>query len=233
MPVKIVDAIRRFNAGRDPERLAMKYRNLRASPSLFLRGACHLFYARLPKHKLFAPGPAAWISGDLHFENFGSYKGANRLIYFDINDFDEALLAPAAWDILRLLASVLVARQALHLKRGQADRLCEEVIDAYGLALATGKAGWMAGPGAATGSVLRQMGQLAAWAQLRSCGRQGSASADELIAFGAARAKWSGDLMRAARLCAEQVDKDWRTWCLAYDRQPAWAASPVGPALKV
>jgi hypothetical protein len=33
-----------------------------------------------------------------HIENFGSYKGDNRLVYFDIGDFDESLLGPSAWD---------------------------------------------------------------------------------------------------------------------------------------
>ena len=64
-------------------------------------------------------------------------------MYFDSNDFDVALLAPAAWGVLRLLASVLVARHALGLKRAQAERLCRAVIKAYGLALATGNGGWI------------------------------------------------------------------------------------------
>ena len=397
MAVDIVEAIRSFNAGRDPERLAMKYEKLRASPFLFLRGTCHLFYARLPKEKVFARAPAAWICGDLHFENFGTYKAANRLVYYDVNDFDEAVLAPVTWEMVRLLASILVGRSALQLKSAGAARLCEAVVDAYAQALVAGKAGWVdrdtatgpvqqllqglkerkrpqfldrrttrkgrsrsircdgehaleatqeqkrhasalvgkyasglehpeffsvldvarrvAGTGslgaeryvilvegkgspggnylldlklaarssleagvkarqprwksqahrlvalhqrlqavapaflwpvldgessyvlrelqptqdrvvldagsvaaAEVGSVLRQMGQLAAWAQLRSAGRQGSAIADELVAFGAARKKWGNRLLQAAHLCADQVAGDWRTYCAAYDK---------------
>lgn len=395
--MNIVDAIRSFNAGRDPERLAMKYEKLRASPSLFLRGTCHLFYDRLPKEKVLAGSPAAWISGDLHFENFGTYKGVNRLVYFDITDFDEAVLAPVTWELVRLLASVVVARDALKIKRKDTVRLCDAMLDSYAQALVAGKASWLdrdnadgpvqellaslrerkrpefldrrtrrkgklrsircdgehaleasdeqkryvtglidrhaAGvdrPGffkvldvarriAGTGSlgaeryvvlvegngspdgnylldvklaprsslqdkvrvkqprwksqahrvlemhqrlqavtpaflapvvtgkasyvlrelqpsedrvaldarsvspgeledVLRQMGQLAAWAQLRSSGRQGSAVADDLIAFGATSKRWKEDLVRVAHVCAERVIKDWRTYCAAYDK---------------
>ena len=141
--VDVVETIRSFNAGRDPERLAMKYRNLRASPFVFLRGTCHLFYDRLPNEPLFRRAPLVWSCGDLHLENFGSYKGDNRLVYFDINDFDEAALAPATWDIVRLLASVLVAVDILHATPGQALRLCMAFVQAYGDALIAGKARWI------------------------------------------------------------------------------------------
>ncbi|HZV53586.1 MAG TPA: DUF2252 family protein, partial [Rhodocyclaceae bacterium] len=40
----IIENIRQYNAGRDPERLAMKFAKMRESPFVFLRGACHLFY---------------------------------------------------------------------------------------------------------------------------------------------------------------------------------------------
>ncbi len=105
----VVERIRSYNAGRDPERLAMKYRRLRYSPFVFLRGTCQLFFDRLPNEPLLSKAPLAWVCGDLHLENFGSYKGDNRLVYFDINDFDDAALAPALWDPPRLLTSVVVA----------------------------------------------------------------------------------------------------------------------------
>lgn len=92
-----------YNRGRDPERLALKYAKMRQSPFIFLRGACHLFYDAIPPIDALIHAPLAWACGDLHFENFGSYKGDNRLVYFDINDFDEAALArcnaarPCGW----------------------------------------------------------------------------------------------------------------------------------------
>ena len=88
----VVKSIVRFNADRDPERLAMKYLKMRASPFVFLRATCHLYYAQLPDAAALRKAPAAWACGDLHLENFGSYKGDNRLVHFDINDFDEGVL---------------------------------------------------------------------------------------------------------------------------------------------
>lgn len=139
----VVDTIRSFNAGRDPERLAMKYANLRTSPFVFLRGTCHLFYDRLPSDALFARAPAAWLCGDAHLENFGSYKGDNRLAYFDLNDFDEAALAPATWELVRFMSSILVAGDSLRATPDEANALCKTFLDAYAGALVPGKARWM------------------------------------------------------------------------------------------
>ncbi|UVH59344.1 DUF2252 domain-containing protein [Variovorax paradoxus] len=139
----VVKTIRNFNAGRDPERLAMKYEKLRSSPFVFLRGTCHLFYDRLPADALFVKAPTAWLCGDAHLENFGSYKGDNRLAYFDLNDFDEAALAPVTWELVRFLTSILVAGDSLRASRDDANALCKVFLDGYAGALALGKARWV------------------------------------------------------------------------------------------
>jgi uncharacterized protein (DUF2252 family) len=139
----IADSIASFNAGRDPERLAMKYKAMRGSPFVFLRGTCHLFYERLPRAKVLDDAPRVWICGDMHLENFGSYKGDNRLAYFDNNDFDEACLAPLPYELVRLLTSVLVGAGDLKLSRAEALALCHTALDAYSAALAFGKARWI------------------------------------------------------------------------------------------
>ena len=93
--------ILRFNEGRDPERLDMKYEAMRQSPFAFFRGTCHLFWEDWPRDSPLNSAPVTWVCGDLHFENFGTYKGDNRLVYFDINDFDEAVLAACTFDVTR------------------------------------------------------------------------------------------------------------------------------------
>ena len=139
----VAHEISKFNAGRDPDRLAMKYARMRTSPFVFLRGTCHLFYTRIGKGTVLESAPAAWICGDMHLENFGSYKGDNRLIYFDINDFDEACLAPCLYEMIRLLTSVLVAADDLKLSRAEALALCHIAVDSYASALRFGKARWI------------------------------------------------------------------------------------------
>ena len=141
--MNVIDQIKTFNAGRDPERLLLKYQKMRASPFGFLRATCHLFYDRLPAGGVFKSAPPVWICGDLHPENFGSYKGGNRLAYFDLNDFDESALAPASWDLVRMLAGLQVGAPSLGLRKEQALGLCRIFLKSYAQALAGGKAMWI------------------------------------------------------------------------------------------
>ncbi|GAC1332431.1 MAG: hypothetical protein NVS3B11_00700 [Collimonas sp.] len=141
--VNVVKRIQEYNAGRDPQRLQMKYKNIRNDPFTFLRGTCHLFYERLPQSGVMRSAPLAWICGDLHLENFGSYKGDNRLAYFDLNDFDEAVLAPVSWELVRLLTSVLIAAHGTPDSAADGRLMCRNLIDAYGAALANGKPRWV------------------------------------------------------------------------------------------
>ena len=141
--IDVIRTIADFNKGRDPQRLAMKYRNMRTSPFVFLRGTCHLFYQRLQKSPLFTNAPLTWNCGDMHIENFGSYKGDNRLVYFDMNDFDEAALAPLTLELVRLLTSIIVGAESLAITPEEALALCDTLIDAYSKTLQLGKAGWV------------------------------------------------------------------------------------------
>lgn len=142
----IVEAIIEFNRGRDPRRLRLKYAAMQASAFAFLRGTCHLFYADLPADGVLRQAPLAWISGDLHLENFGAYRGDNRLVYFDLNDFDEACLAPCSWELLRVLTSILLAGDMLGVSERDAAKLCRVLLDAYCAELREGKARWLERP---------------------------------------------------------------------------------------
>ena len=136
--------IQRFNAARDPQRLQLKYLAMRGSPSAFLRGSCHLFYDRLAAAGLLrAAAPRVWVCGDLHLENFGSYRADNGLVHFDISDCDESALAPATCDLLRFLTSVRTGAEGLHIDRRRAEELCRGFVHAYAESLALGKAYWV------------------------------------------------------------------------------------------
>jgi uncharacterized protein (DUF2252 family) len=141
--VNPVRKIQAFNAGRDPERLQLKYGSMRADAFAFLRGTCHLFYERLPRTGVLKTAPLTWVCGDLHLQNFGSYKGDNRLVYFDVNDFDESVLAPASWDLVRFLASLRVFAQARKWPSPLALEMSLWFLESYACALAAGKVYWV------------------------------------------------------------------------------------------
>ncbi|MHA4896698.1 DUF2252 domain-containing protein [Pedobacter sp. PWIIR3] len=136
---KIKAQLTAFNAGRLPEMVKLKYEAMSENAFRFFRGTCHLFYEQLSKLKIPA-SPLAWICGDLHLENFGSYKAQNKLVYFDLNDFDEAALAPALWEVLRLLASIFIAFDTLSIGDDQAMNMALLFVKSYSSTLKDGKA---------------------------------------------------------------------------------------------
>jgi uncharacterized protein (DUF2252 family) len=130
--------IAQFNKPLLADKVAIKYELMDQSIYSFFRGTCHLFYENLSKEKL-PFSPAVWICGDLHMENFGSYKGDNRLVYFDLNDFDEAILAPASWELIRFVTSIFVAFQSLQMGRKKAVNMARLYLKIYSETLANGK----------------------------------------------------------------------------------------------
>jgi len=143
MAPSVVQTILDDNRGREPERLRRKFRLLRADPFAFYRGTCHLFYRNLPRNAVLAAAPALLVCGDLHLENFGAYRGDNRLAYFDLNDFDEAALAPFTLDLLRFVSSIHVAASYLRLSTRQAEGLGSLFLDRYRQSILDGKARWL------------------------------------------------------------------------------------------
>jgi uncharacterized protein (DUF2252 family) len=139
----VVERIASFNKGREAKRLRHKFTNMAADPFAFFRGTCHLFYEDWPRSTALDRTPAAWICGDLHLENFGSYKGDNRLTYFDINDFDESALAPVTWDIARLVTSLRLAAKLYGFDADTLRILVKACLSAYRDALAAGKPRWV------------------------------------------------------------------------------------------
>ncbi|MBD2080519.1 DUF2252 domain-containing protein [Leptolyngbya sp. FACHB-17] len=135
----VVDQIREFNRGRNLELLRLKYKTMQKDAFGFLRGTCHLFYQDLPVEGMFRSAPPVWICGDLHLQNFGTFKGDDRLVYFDVNDFDEALLAPCTWDITRLVTSIIVGAHTLNISDEDALALCDYFLEIYTKELSTGK----------------------------------------------------------------------------------------------
>ncbi len=123
--------------------LKLKYERMQQNLFSFFRGTCHLFYADWPSDIALNHAPLTWICGDLHLENFGTYKSDFRLTYFDLNDFDEAVLAPCTWDLARFLTSILIATQTIKIEESVVLSLCESFLNSYRGALLEGKAYWV------------------------------------------------------------------------------------------
>ena len=138
MATDLVHRLKTFNADRNPQLVQVKYQVMRANSFAFLRGTCHLFYDDESDTAPLNAAPLAWICGDLHPNNFGSYKAENRLAYFDVNDFDEAVLAPCSWDLARFVTAILVGAPLINVDKAQAGALAELFLRTYAECLSQG-----------------------------------------------------------------------------------------------
>src|SRR5438045_3184983 len=135
----VVERIKTFNSDRDPQLVQLKYQEIQTDSFAFYRGTCHLFYEDWPADTPLNEAPPTWICGDLHLENFGSYKGDNRLVYFNINDFDEGALAPAVWELARMVTSICSGLGSLGIRKKESRRMAGLFLHKYSETLAKGK----------------------------------------------------------------------------------------------
>jgi uncharacterized protein (DUF2252 family) len=123
--------------------LALRERKMAQSAFAHFRGTGEDFHRRTLPDLLRLKAPAVWLNGDLHLENFGTYRGDNRLTYFDIGDFDDACLGPAVIDLARFLAGIMVAAPEMGLTFAAARDCALQALKRYRAALVDGKARWV------------------------------------------------------------------------------------------
>ena len=99
------------------EALRRKLDALASGPFRFFRGTFHLMTRDLLEHRVpgaQAAAPDALIVGDLHLENFGTYRGVSGGRCFDVNDFDDVGFGPADVDLKRLCTSAFLLTGLSH-----------------------------------------------------------------------------------------------------------------------
>ncbi len=107
--------------------LAVKHEKLQQSPFLLLRGTYYRFLAQfermLPE---LSRAPATVVVGDLHVENFGTWRDRCARLVWGVNDFDEIDVLPYPIDLVRLATSAVLAIDAGHLTLDP-DDACEAI----------------------------------------------------------------------------------------------------------
>lgn len=111
--------------------LARKHQFMVSAPFPFLRGTFYRWAQRWPKvcaH--LTDAPVVLAIGDLHIENFGTWRDQEGRLVWGLNDFDEAAYLPYTLDLVRLATSALlaIAEQNLSLAPAQA---CEAIVAGY------------------------------------------------------------------------------------------------------
>ena len=111
--------------------LRLKHQHMAESPFPFFRAT---FYRWMQVWPEVCPGlakaPRVLAVGDLHVENFGTWRDIEGRLVWGINDFDEAGTLPYTNDLVRLAASALLAAEEGHL-RLQTKDACAALLDGY------------------------------------------------------------------------------------------------------
>lgn len=81
--------------------------------------------------------PKVLAVGDLHVENFGTWRDIEGRLAWGINDFDEAYNLPYTIDLVRLAASAHIAIREARLQIGPKDA-CNAILDGYKKSLRIG-----------------------------------------------------------------------------------------------
>jgi hypothetical protein len=98
------------------EDLRLKHERLAVSPFVMLRGSYYRFLQQFGRvTATTADAPPTVAVGDLHIENFGTWRDRDGRLVWGVNDFDEVDLLPYTIDLVRLGCSALLAIAADHL----------------------------------------------------------------------------------------------------------------------
>src|ERR1035437_4685710 len=111
--------------------LATKHELMAQDAFLFLRATFYrwmqLFPMLCPKA---ASAPTVVAVGDLHVENYGTWRDAEGRLVWGINDFDEAFPLPYTIDLVRLATSAWLAIELGHLSLVPANA-CTTILEGY------------------------------------------------------------------------------------------------------
>ncbi len=165
----VLEAILQFNRGRKRRLVQIKFQRMMGNPFTFFRGTNHLFAQAWPELRPPDVGPNILLCGDLHLENFGAYRTAEGDLHFDINDFDDAAVAPCSLDLVRCTTSIFLAAEQWRLTPTEATGIALAYLKCYRQAIREATGGDHDGHhGIGVGEVVTQNGEGPVWDLLGS-----------------------------------------------------------------
>jgi hypothetical protein len=112
--------------------LDLKHERMRESPFIFLRGTFYRWLQRWPEQcGPLCEAPRVLAVGDLHIENFGTWRDAEGRLIWGVNDVDEACHLPYTHDLVRLASSTLLAIEVDHFTTISPKSACTAILDGY------------------------------------------------------------------------------------------------------
>jgi len=116
--------------------LRLKHLRMAESPFPFFRATFYRWMQLWPEIcPELAKAPRVLAVGDLHVENFGTWRDIEGRLVWGVNDFDEAAVLPYTIDLVRLATSAILAAAEGHLAFKAKDA-CATIIEGYKESLA-------------------------------------------------------------------------------------------------
>jgi hypothetical protein len=111
--------------------LRLKHVNMKSAVFPFLRATYYRWAQLWPKVcPDLAKAPRVLAVGDLHVENFGTWRDIEGRLIWGVNDFDEAHPLSYANDLVRLAVSAHLAVEAGHVQLKKKD-ICDAILEGY------------------------------------------------------------------------------------------------------
>jgi hypothetical protein len=121
-----------------PADLARKHETMRAAVFPFFRATFYRWAQLFPEVCAdCADAPVLLAVGDLHVENFGTWRDTEGRLVWGINDFDEVSRMPYTIDLVRLAASAHIAIDTEQLSIAHRDA-CGQILAGYKACLEAG-----------------------------------------------------------------------------------------------
>jgi uncharacterized protein (DUF2252 family) len=118
--------------------LDLKHRLMADNAFLFLRGTFYRWAQLWPELcGELGDAPGVLAVGDLHVENFGTWRDAEGRLVWGVNDFDEVVTLPYTQDLVRLATSALLAVGESELSLS-VRRACDSILAGYRESLRAG-----------------------------------------------------------------------------------------------
>ena len=115
--------------------LRLKHRKMASDPFTFLRGTFYRWLQLWPSVcDSLLDAPRITAIGDVHLENFGTWRDAEGRLIWGVNDIDDACQLPYVHDLVRLGTSARLAHQQKQLDVSIRD-VSEAVLEGYRLSL--------------------------------------------------------------------------------------------------
>lgn len=111
--------------------LDLKHARMAADPYSFCRATFYRWAQTWPEAcRELAPAPLVLAVGDLHVENFGTWRDAHGRLIWGVYDFEESYPLPYASDLVRLSVSAQLASASKHLSLN-AEEACAGILEGY------------------------------------------------------------------------------------------------------